>query len=257
MNAERSSWPGIPQIRDIRLDDPWGWLAAGARDMRTQPAISLGYGVVFAAISYALAGCLYYFDQIYLLLPLGAAFMLIGPMLAVGLYEASRRIEAGEPVGFTSAAIVAVRSPVQLAFIGLLLLLAMLAWVRVATLLFALFFGLGAPSMAELIPTLLLTTRGVAFLAMGTVIGALLAFAVFSISAVSVPMLMVRDVDAVTAMIASIRSVRRNPGPMLLWAWLIVVLTAVGIVTLFLGMIFTFPLVGHATWHAYRALVED
>ena len=115
----------------------------------------------------------------------------------------------------------------------------------------------GAWLAVLLIPTLLLTTQGVAFLAMGTVIGALLAFAVFSISAVSVPMLMVRDVDAVTAMIASIRSVRRNPGPMLLWAWLIVVLTAVGIVTLFLGMIFTFPLVGHATWHAYRALVED
>lgn len=246
-----------PAARRIEMDDPWAWLAAGWSDICQRPAISLGYGAAFTLISYLLAGCLYYLDLIYLLLPLGAAFMLVGPMLAVGLYEASRCLAAGRPVRAADVVFVATKSPTQLAFIGLLLLLALLAWIRVATLLFALFFGTETPPLAELIPNLLLTTNGVAFLVTGTAIGAVIAFCVFSISAVSVPMLMVRETDAITAIIASIQAVRRNPGPMLLWAWLIAAMLSFGMATLFLGLIVTFPLIGHATWHAYGALIED
>ena len=151
---------------------------------------------------------------------------------------------------------VGARSPIQLAIVGLLLIIAFLVWLRVATLLFALFFANAMPNLAELIPTLITTTHGIAFLIVGTGIGALLAFAVFAISAVSVPLLMDREVDAITAIITSIQSVTRNFKPMLLWAWLIAMLTLLGIVTLFIGMIVTFPLIGHATWHGYRDLVE-
>ncbi len=238
------------------MDDPWTWLRRGWSDLTARPGVSLSYGIAFTAISYVLASCLHYLDMLYLLLPLGAAFTLLGPMLAVGLYEASRRHEANEQVRLVNIVFVGARSPIQLAIVGLLLIIAFLVWLRVATLLFALFFANAMPNLAELIPTLITTTHGIAFLIVGTGIGALLAFAVFAISAVSVPLLMDREVDAITAIITSIQSVTRNFKPMLLWAWLIAMLTLLGIVTLFIGMIVTFPLIGHATWHGYRDLVE-
>jgi uncharacterized membrane protein len=105
------------------------------------------------------------------------------------------------------------------------------------------------------IPTLLLTTQGVALLVVGTGCGAILAALVFAISVVSVPLLMERDIDVVSAVIISLQAVARNPKPMLLWAWLVAILTAFGIATLYIGLIVTFPLVGHATWHAYRETV--
>ncbi|MCE9522419.1 MAG: DUF2189 domain-containing protein, partial [Alphaproteobacteria bacterium] len=103
----------------------------------------------------------------------------------------------------------------------------------------------------------LTTTAGLTMLSVGTVVGGALALAAFAISAISVPMLMHRDVDAITAILASVRAVVQYPGPMLLWAWLVALFTAFGTVTLFLGLIVVFPLLGHATWHAYRAVIVD
>jgi uncharacterized membrane protein len=245
------------EIRRMELDAPWRWLAAGWRDMTRVPGVSFSYGVAICAASWALTLFLVYFDLVWLFLPLAAGFTFIGPMLAVGLYEASRRLEAGLPVGIFQVAFVATRSPTQIAFLGLILMLFMLAWVRIATLLFALFFGQTMPPLAKFVPMLLYTADGAAFLAIGTITGAALAFAVFAISAVSVPLLMARDSDAVTAIVISLRAVAENFWPMVVWAWLIAVLTAIGIATLFVGLVFTFPLIGHATWHAYRELVPD
>lgn len=246
----------FPAIRRMQPDAPWRWLAAGWRDMMRIPAISFTYGIGVAAASVALLAFLFYLDLPYLFLPLGAAFMFVGPMLAVGLYEASRRVEAGLPVGLFQVAFVATRSPTQLAWLGLILMLFLLAWVRIATLLFALFFGTGFPPLAKFVTMLIFTTDGLIFLAVGTIIGAGLAFTAFAISVVSVPLLMARDSDAITAIIVSVRAVLENFWTMMVWAWLIALLTAVGIATLFVGLIVTFPLVGHATWHAYRELVN-
>jgi len=244
------------KIRNVTKDDPWVWLNAGWNDFTSRPGISLTYGVTFTVVSYALAACLHYLDMLYLLLPLGAAFTLAGPMLAVGLYEAARRMEADEPVRLIDILKAGGRAPTQLTIIGLMLLIALLVWLRIATLLFVLFFSDGIPNLAEMIPTLVLTAHGVGFLVVGTAVGAILAFVVFAISAVSVPMLLDRDIDAITAIVTSVQTVTRNPGPMLLWAWLIALMTLVGVFTLFLGLIVTFPVIGYATWHAYRDLIE-
>lgn len=245
------------EIVKISLEDPWRWLAQGWRDLWRAPGISLAYGLFFAIVSAVLTGCLFLFDLAYLLLPLVAGFMLVGPLLAVGLYEASRRLESGEPLSLRAVAFVSVRSPTQLAFIGVFLMLFLLIWIRIATLLFALFLTSEFPPVSEWVSVLIFTWNGLGMLIVGTVIGAAIAFAVFAFSAISVPMLMVREIDAITAAIKSIEAVRLNFSAMLLWAWLIALLTAVGIATLFVGLIVTFPLVGHATWHAYRALVAD
>ena len=255
--AHTDTMPAKPQIRQVAADRPWAWLAAGWQDIWNAPGLSLSYGALFAVVSLVLTLGLVMSGLEYLLPPLAAGFMLLGPMLAVGLYETSRRLQTGEPVTLGSALLVATSSPTQLAFLGVLLMLFLLAWIRIATLLFAVFFGtLDFPPLSETPQMLFFTWEGLGLLVVGTGVGAVFAIIVFAMSVVSVPMLMVRDVDAITAIITSVQTVRANVVPLALWAWLIVVLTAVGFVPAFLGLIVTFPLVGHATWHAYRDLIE-
>jgi uncharacterized membrane protein len=247
---------GLPPVRRLELDRPWAWLAAGWDDIRRAPAVSLTYGALFTAISFLITAGVFLLGLEYLLFPLAASFMLVGPMLAVGLYETSRRLETGAPVSLGSALFVATRSPMGLAFLGVALMALLLIWMRAATLLLALFLGpMAFPPLTEVIPTLLLTSQGVALLVVGTGCGAILAALVFAISVVSVPLLMERDIDVVSAVIVSLQAVARNPKPMLLWAWLVAILTGLGIATLYIGLIVTLPLVGHATWHAYRETV--
>ncbi len=249
--------PTAPEVRKISMTEPWQWLSKGWQDMWQSPGISLGYGFLVLVVSYGLTAGLFYFDTMFLVIPLAAGFMQLGPILAIGLYEASRRRERGEPVGSLDTFVVKPRSPLQLAYLGLALSLLLMAWIYLAFFIFAIFYGINVPPMEEFIPSLILTGRGVAFLAVGTVVGGVLAFTVFATSAIAVPLLLDRDVDAVTAIITSLKAVRQNFAPMMLWAWLIVVLTVSGIVVLYLGLVFVFPLIGHATWHAYRSLVAD
>ncbi len=251
--------PGALQgVRRIRADEPWRWLAAGWADMQAVPSISLAYGFVFFLASLSLVGTLFLLNLGALVPVMAAGFLLLGPMLAVGLYEASRRLEAGLPVRFSDVAFVSTRNLTQLALLGAMLMGAVIVWLQIAGWLFALFYGTaGLPALADFIPTLLLTARGLTLLVVGTAAGAVLAFAVFAISAISVPLLLARDVDAVTAVLTSIEAVRRNFWPMLLWGWIVTLLTAFGIATGFLGLVVIFPLLGHATWHAHRALTAD
>ena len=180
----------FPPVNRLPLDRPWAWLAAGWEDVKRAPGVSLAYGAIFTAISFAVTAGVFFAGLEYLLFPLMAGFMLVGPMLAVGLYETSRRLETGEPISLASALFVATRSPMRLAFLGIVLMALLLIWMRAATLLLALFLGTTEfPPLAEAIPTLLLTSQGVALLVVGTAAGAILAAAVFAISVVSVPML--------------------------------------------------------------------
>ena len=258
MQSDTSSIPSHDNdfaVKRVGLDDPWQWLAKGWRDLWRAPGLSLGYGLVVALVSLALTAALFSLHLASLVLVLGAGFLLLGPLLAVGLYEKSRRLEAGEPLVARDIILVSTHSPVQLAFMGVALCLAFLAWVRIATLLFALFFGLQPfPPLDQFLPTLLFSWHGLTLLAVGTFTGGLLALGVFMISAISVPLLMAEKRDVLSAIIISIKAVLENFTAMVLWAWMIALLTVFGLVTGYLGLIVTFPLIGHATWHAYRAL---
>ncbi|WP_308911599.1 DUF2189 domain-containing protein [Pseudokordiimonas caeni] len=245
-----------PALNHITLESPWKWLAAGWKDLWANASLSLMYGALFAGVAVLLFFGLMSVDMTALILVLAAGFLLLGPMLAVGLYEASWRMETGRPVTFADMLIVRTKSPVQLAYIGLTLAFMFLAWVRIASLLYAIMWGdQPFPPIDDFIPTLLNTARGAIMLALGTIIGGAIAFAVFAVSVISVPMLAHRNTDFMTAIITSIRAVRENFWPMALWAWLIALLSAFGIAFLFVGLVIVFPLVGHATWHAYRDLV--
>ncbi len=247
----------MPAIRKIELDRPWQWLVKGWQDMRRAPVVSYTYGVLAALTGYVLTVGLLWVDMLYLLLPLMAGFLIVGPILTVGLYEVSRRAELGERTTLMEAMAAFRRNSSQIALVGVALLLLMFAWARLAAMIFFLYFGLQPPSFENLIVATFLQADTLPFLVVGTLIGGVLALLTFSISVVSIPLLLDRpQANVIDAIATSFRTVQTNFLPMLFWGALIVVFTAAGLVTLYLGLIVTLPLIGHATWHAYRDLVS-
>jgi uncharacterized membrane protein len=250
---------GLPEtirIQQVDIEAPWRWLAAGWADLAAMPGIGLTYGAAFAGGAIALWFGLASMGWQSMMLALAGGFLLIGPVLAVGLYDASRRRGAGERVNLLSTFAAGFHSPGQLSLLGLALLLIFMMWVQIALLLFMLFFSDHPfPPMEEFIPRLLFSWQGVALLSVGTIIGAALAALVFAISAISAPMLMERPVGVSTAIYTSLKAATLNAKPMALWAVLIAGLVGVGIATLCVGLIVIFPLIGHASWHAYREIV--
>ncbi|MCX7685808.1 MAG: DUF2189 domain-containing protein [Acetobacteraceae bacterium] len=257
MTAETAPATAAPQsIRQVPVDRPWAWLAAGWRDLLASPGVSLAYGAAFALMGWVLALLLFGLGLRWAVLPATAGFFLVAPILAAGLYETSRRRSLGQSTTLAEALSAFNRNRWQFALMGAALLLIHLFWVRVAGLLFAVFFGLDfSPTLEQLPWAMLRSPNLLPFLIVGTGIGFFLAVVAFAISAVSIPMLVERDVSAVEAIVASIRAVAANPKPMALWAALIVVFVGLGLVPFFLGLAVALPLIAHATWHAYKDLV--
>lgn len=244
-------------IRAITLEHPWRWLSSAWLDMCSAPGVSYAYGGIFAAIGFVLTFGLAQYGLGYLILPLALGFAIVGPAVAVGLYETSRRLNAGETVDFGHALNAYRRNPGQIALVGLFLLVAFIAWIRLAALIFMLFFGAHPPGLDDLVGKMLFSPESLGFLMVGTLTGGLMAFGVFAMTAVAVPMLVDRRVDAMTAMLTSLDSVRHNWKPMMLWAFLIAFFTFFGLALFFVGLVVTLPLIGHASWHAYRDLVDE
>ena len=244
-------------ITQVPFDAPWLWLAAGWRDLWLKPSVSLVYGLVFAVLSIALTVSLSVAHLQALVLPLAGGFVLIGPLAAVGLYDMSRSIEAGRPVTWGSVLTAYTRAKGQLSFFGAILAFAFYVWLQLALLLFMLFWGNNSiPPPSTFIPTLLFSPHGLALLIVGTMVGGMLASVVFAISVISVPLLLTHQLDSVTAVRTSLLAIVTNPKPLALWAVLIAGFMALGIATLSVGLVVAFPLIGHATWHAYRALLK-
>jgi uncharacterized membrane protein len=246
-----------PNIRRVPVERPWLWLGAAWRDLLAAPGTSLLYGLVPAIIGWLAMALLVWRDLPYLVLPLGAGFFFVGPFIAVGLYEVSRRREAGLAVDIESTVGAWRRNPDQIALMGVLFLLFHLAWMRVAQLLFALFSWGSMPSWDRFADLVWYSSKSLPFLATGVICGALLAGLAFLIGAFSIPYLLDRRGSNVFEAIAtSAAAVRLNLQPMLLWAALIVFLVGLGMIAGMLGLVVTLPLCGYATWHAYRDIVR-
>ncbi len=247
----------VPRARRVEIDRPWQWLAAGWRDLVRSPATSLTFGAIFAIVGYAVTVGLWWVGLLYLALPLAAGFMIVAPIFAVGLYEISRLHDRGEEVTFLAALRPFWDRPRRLLVMGFVLLLVLLTWVRLAAMIFMLYWGLTPPSLEDLIVNTFLRPESLPFLIFGTLVGAVFATIAYAVSVVSIPMILDRpDVDVITAIVTSVRTVQQNPVPMLFWAVLIAAFTALGMLALYIGLIVTLPLIGHASWHAYRDLVQ-
>jgi uncharacterized membrane protein len=233
------------------------WLRAGWADLWRSPGVNLGIGACCALVSWALTGAVLLTDYGVLILPLVTGFMFAAPLLAIGVYEVSRLHEAGVRPTFAHTRAALRRNRYQIAFMGALLMLFLYGWLRVATMLSALFLGDNIPPLGAFLETAFLSREHWDFTLIGTLIGAVLAAIVFGLSAVSLPMLVDRPVDAVTAAITSMRACCANPVTMALWAAVIVAITLLGALPGFIGLVVALPLLGHATWHAYRDLVEE
>lgn len=244
------------RVRPVATDRPWVWLTAGWQDMMATKPVALAYGGAVCLAGWVVSLLLFELGTLWAILPATSGFFLVGPLVAAGLYETSRLRELGQTPTLADVFAPFRRNGSQIAFIGLALLIIHLFWVRIAGLIFMLFFGLGGiPSLEQLPYAMLKSGQLLPFLVIGTGFGFVLAAASFAVSAVSIPMLVDRDISALEAITVSIQAVLENWRPMLLWAGLIVLFTGLALVPFYLGLVVVFPLVGHATWHAYKDVV--
>ncbi|MDR0809151.1 MAG: DUF2189 domain-containing protein [Gemmobacter sp.] len=242
-----------PEVNEVAFADLTASLVLGWRDFRAAPL----YGLVFAAV-YVLGGWLVFWalttrGQIWWTLPASAGFPILGPFIACGFYEISRRLEAGEPLGWRSVAGVIFRQKDrQIPSMAAVIVIFFLFWNFLAHMIFALF--LGTMSLTNVTSSLevFASPSGLLMLAVGTVIGAVFATLLFSLTVVSLPLLLDREVDFVTAMLISLALVQANPAVMLFWGAVIAAALFAGMAPGFLGLFLVLPLFGHASWHLYR-----
>lgn len=251
--------PPLPRVTRWKRNLPAAaavtWLREGWEDFRVKPATSLTYGVLVFLVSLTFIGGLFRLGLDYILFPALAGFMVVGPLIAVGLYEKSRRIAAGESISLSRMIFVQPRSGPQILFTGVLLCLLMLLWMRAAVIIYALFFGLlPFPGLSHVASVLVTTATGWAMLIVGTSVGGLFAAFSFATSAYAIPMLLEERVDALTAMGTSVAVVGQNLRPMLAWGGTVLALFLLSLATGLLGLVVVFPVLGHGTWHAYRTL---
>lgn len=247
--------PYHDRIRPVTTAHVWRWLRAGWTDMRAAGWRSPAFGAIFVALGYGIWFGLASLGMLYLLTPMIAGFLLVAPSLAVGFYDMSRRMEQGQPASFRSALFSFRHNTFHVLTAGLVLMLFMMIWVRIAALVFAVSFPYTNMSGTALLQALG-SAEGIVFLLVGTVIGFGFAVAAFILGAFSLPMMLDRRSDIFAGAIVSVQAVFKSPKAMILWAALIVTITCIGLAPVFLGLIVTLPLIGHATWHAYRDVVE-
>ncbi len=245
-----------PVVRPIAVADIAEALVKGLRDFQALPLYGLAFGALYALGGILIVLSLTAFGMVYLAYPLAAGFALIGPFVAIGLYEVSRRREADQPVSL-GAIWSTITSRSEIGWMAFVTLFVFVVWMYQVRLLIALLLGLNASfsSINEFLTVVLTTNEGRLFLAIGNLDGAALSLILFSLTVVSFPLLLDREVDFVTAMVTSVRAVVASPLPMIGWAAAIVMLLIVSSIPYFLGLLVTLPVLGHASWHLYRRIV--
>lgn len=245
-----------PAWATVTVDDSGGWIQKAIEDFKRAPICSLVYGGLFVLLSWAVVGALLVLNMGSALLPLASGFMLVGAMFAVPLHVISRAHEAGERISLPEAIRRSRASLPGLSIVGVTLTLIMLCWMMLAMLLFAGFYGGAPPGVAHFTSALLSSPQAALFLAVGTLVGAVMATVAFAVAMLSIPLLVDRpDTLPVHAMAVSIEAVARQPGVLIGWGATVGFITVSGMIPAFLGLAVTLPLAGYASWHAYRALL--
>ncbi len=243
----------FPKAREVSPGRPFKWLRMGAADLMACPIPSLFYGFCFAAMGLLVTMV---FEHAYeYTMAMTSGFLLLGPFLAMGLYEISRRRENGENCALAPTLTVWRRNASNVGIFAVVLGIVFLVWARASLVIFALFYTNEMPNLSGFLSQLV-RLENLEFLAVYFGVGFVFATLAFGVSIVSIPLMLDRNQDAISSMLGSIGVLFRNPLPMLIWVLLLVTLTIVGFLSFHLGLVALMPIVGHATWHAYRDLVE-
>ena len=245
----------LPGVNRVHFSAPFVWLQIGWRDMKAAPTLFAIYGVGLALLSLSVASILYLTGKFTWFLVFAGGFMIIAPILATGLYRAAEILEAGgnlklpdmlRPIG-------RIRSDHMMLGVALFFLFGL--WAEVAYLIYGLSSSAVHRSVLDFLAFMFTTSDGLQMALIGTIIGGVIAFIAYAIVVITAPMLLDDETDYFISVITSVRAVLVNFPAMLLWAFLIAIMTTIGIATGFLGLIIIFPWIGLSSWHAYRSLV--
>jgi uncharacterized membrane protein len=248
----------VPLVREMHMGDIGFALRAGFADFWRKPMMGLFFSHVYVVGGWLLYVFFFVTDQIWWAIPITVGFPLLGPFLAVGLYEVSRRLEAGQTEWRRNDILGVIwrQRLRQLPSMAWVIIVYFLFWSFFAHMLFALFLGPSALTNVTTSYAYLLQREGLAMMLVGSAFGAVFALVLFCLTAVSLPLLLDKELDFVTAMLTSVAVVRRNPGVMLAWGVTIAGLSFLGMVPGLLGLFVVLPVLGHATWHIYRRALQ-
>ena len=239
--------PFVAPCHKLKLDAPLRWLKLAWKDIKSAPKQSLTYGSIIVALSYCVSFMVWEFGGLGLLLSLLSGFIFLGPILAIGLYSISCQIQAGMTPQLGYCLREGRRHLGNELVFAVILLVIFLIWARAASMVHVFF---PTESHAD-------WSQFIVFLTVGTLVGSIFSAIIFCFSAFSLPMIMDKKVDVVTAVITSVNAVLRNRLVMFIWAGIIVLVVAIGFATLFIGFVVLMPLIGHATWHAYQEAIDS
>ncbi len=242
------------EIRKLDSGAPMRWLSKGISDFKVNPLLSLSYGLLYALLGLVLIYFTYH-NPIYTY-GLVTIFYLAGPVIAVGLYCMSRHIEAGVKPEFRKGCKALCYNPIGIAGFSIVIGMLIVFWTIITAALFAVHFG-GMTMTENVFDTMLANKEIVPFAALILLVGFVFAVISFSLSVISIPLMTHRKADVVTAMITSVKAVKKNPLVMFTWAFAIVALMGLGFAFAFIGVAVALPIIGHASWHAYRETVVD
>lgn len=238
--------PFVAPCKQLGLGAPIRWLKLGWQDLKQAPKLSLSYGLVLLLVGYLISGLAYTFGNLYTVLGLMSGFILIGPFIAIGLYSISCQLQEGRQPVLGYCLREGGKHVSNIALYGLILMVVFLIWARAASMLHVFYPDDIDASWDSF----------VLYLGIGSVVGLLFSAIIFCASAFSLPMIMDRKVDMITAVVTSINAVLRNKMVMFVWALIIALFVLVSFATAFLGFIILLPMIGHAVWHAYQETID-
>ncbi|WP_417782926.1 DUF2189 domain-containing protein [Terasakiella pusilla] len=245
--------PEMALVRKVHTDDVFQWLAKGWADTKALKGVSMIYAALFLILGVFVSFGFYHLELPYLVLPSLSGFLLIGPALAVGFYEGSLRRQQGMPFQLGHAVFGFKRNTYSVMAMGIAQVFLFMVWIRLSFTLFAIAFPGVMPEWGPILDRAM-SLEGLHFAFMITALGAVFAVIIFFSGAFSLPMMIDRKTVLIPAMLTSAYAIYLNFHVMILWAFLIVLLMFAGLVT-GVGLILTFPLIGHATWHAYQQVL--
>jgi uncharacterized membrane protein len=248
---------GLPDVRTIGFGAPFRWLAGGLRDMARAPLAALGYGLLVALLSFGLSWAIYATNAAFWTLAMSSGFVLVAPMLAMGVYECGRLMEAGERPSLRRMLFVAGAVRQDVAYLGVALAILYMFWGQAALIVYGLSTSQAHRTWDDFFHFAIQTSEGHGMLIAGGVVGGMIAFLTYCLVVVSTPMLLDRRTSVFAAIATSFRAVNASFLPLLLWAAIIAILIAAAAATGFLALVVIFPWLGFASWRAYRTLVDE